>query len=186
MSLSIAGIVGGGLLLVAVGGGVAGLYEHDRQKRSKWAAQTWRDVTLRNGVTGKSPFHSDDDSFNAPGMVQVYPRSQVRSASPFPSSDSTAVVERTRVTPVEELTEELPCAPMELSDPPHEAERARVRRLHQQGLSQTKLIKEVWGLSKGGSKRYYEARRRYRNHIADIATGELLESIQQERGEASA
>lgn len=180
MSLSIAAVVGGSLLLVAVVGGAADICEHNDRRRRNWASQAWRDVTLRNGVAGVSPFHSPTSSFNAPGLVRVYPRSQVRPAPPQRASDSPSAV-RPVVRPGDELADELPCAPMELSDPPHEAERARVRRLYQQGLSQTRVIKEVWGLSKGGSKRYYEARDRFRSHVADIATGDLLASIEAER-----
>ena len=150
-----------------------------------WASGVWRDVSLRNGVTEPSPFHSTQSSFNAPGLVQVYPRSQVRPAPPHPPSASPEPTS-TVVVPVDDPSEELPCAPMELSDPPHEAECARVRRLYQQGMSQTKIISEVWGLSKGGSKKYYEARRRFRAHVADIATGDLKESITSEESKASA
>lgn len=192
MSLSIAVIVAGSLSLVALAGGIAGAVGNRRQQRSKWASQTWRDVTLRNGVTALSPFHSRSSSFNAPGMVRTYPRSQAPTqaasvsasvsnarppaASVVPSAVSTVV--HTSTTPETELPHE----PLELSDPPHEAEGARCRRLYRQGMSQTKVIADVWGVPKGGSKKYYEARRRFRAHVAEIATGDLLASIQSEGG----
>ena len=195
MSLSIAAVVGGSMCLIVVAGGVAGLSEHNRQRRRKWASQAWRDVTLRNGVTAQSPFHVRASSFNAPGLVEVFPQTHsrrsdasvlqrsepVHSASPRPSSDIPNA-DSTAVHTSDEPADELPCEPMALSDPPHEAEGARCRRLYQQGMSQTKVIKEVWGLSKGGSKKYYEARDRFRKHVADIATGDLKTSIQAEIG----
>lgn len=201
MSLSIAGIVAGSLLVVAAAGGVAGLLGQREQERRRWAAGVWRDLTLRNGVTERSPFHAYESSFNAPGMVRVYPRSQrpecesvsvgasvpvdvsVRPAGlPAPSASPEVCNNpvRTGFTPFEELPE----LPIELSSPPHEAERVLCRELYQEGMSQTKLISTLWGISKGGGYRYSEARRRFRQHVADIATGELRQSIESELAHA--
>lgn len=192
MSLSIAAIVAGSLSLVALAGGIAGAADSKRRQRGVWASQTWRDVTLRNGVTEVSPFHSRSSSFNAPGMIRTYPRSQtptqsasvsasVSNARPPVASDAISAVNNAVHTGTA-LETELPHEPLELSDPPHDAEGARCRRLYQQGMSQTKIIADVWGVPKGGSKKYYEARRRFRAHVADIATGDLLASIQSEGG----
>ena len=63
-----------------------------------------------------------------------------------------------------ELVPELPMEPLELTDPPVDGEQARVVRLHKQGLSQTAIIEQVWGIPRGGSKRYKEARRRYQEY----------------------
>ena len=198
MSLSIAAVVGGSLCLCALAGGIAGLSEHERRKRQGWASETWRNVKLRNGVEAPSPFHSPTSAINAPGLVRVYPRSQQPKQAPPPLSAEPVSATRPPMPSAElevpaplvsngdELEEELSIEPFELSDPPHEAERARVRRLYQRGMSQTKIIGEVWGLSKGGSKKYYEARRRFRSHVADIATGDLRASIKAEEVEASA
>jgi hypothetical protein len=190
MSLSIAATVVVSLLALSAGGTVAGLLEHNRQERQRWAAQTWRDVTLRNGVTARSPFHSDKSSFNAPGLVRAYPRSQ-RPAPPVsvPTDEQvhsarqrlpSALHEvcnnpvRTELTPFEELPE----LPIELLNPPHPYEGELCRQSYLKGDSQTKLIKAVWGISKGGGYKYTEARRRFRAHVADIATGDLQASIQ--------
>lgn len=198
MSFSLAAVVGGSLCVVAVAGGVAGLCEHSRQKRRRWATQTWRDVTLRNGVTAPSPFHTPHSSFNAPGLVEVFPKSK-RTSVPMPVPTPEQVpTERPRepsallevcnppVTNGFNQEEELPYEPFELTDPPHQAERARVRRLYQSGMSQTKTIKAVWGLSKGGSKKYYEARRRFRLYVSDVARDSLKASIEAEGGENDA
>lgn len=190
MSLSIVAIVAGSFSLMAVVGGTVGYVTHGKQERSRWAAGVWRDVTLRNGVTEQSPFHPRSSSFNAPGMVEVFPSShrptppvaaltgeQVHSARPRPTSAYLEVYNppvSNGFTP----SDELPSTPLQLSDPPHEAERARCRRLYQEGLSQTKLINRVWGISKGGGYKYSEARRRFRAHVRDIAQPDLLTSIE--------
>jgi hypothetical protein len=198
MSFSIAALVAGSLATTAIIGVAVGWSTHNSQQRSKWAAQTWRDVTLRNGVTERSPFHTPTSSFNAPGMVEVFPRShtptppihpwesaQVPGERPQPTSDSYSTDNPT-VHPGESPEDELPSTPLALSDPPDPAERARCRRLYQQGLSQTKLIKQVWGLSKGGGTKYSEARRRFREHVQDIATPELLAAIQAQEAKTNA
>lgn len=193
MSLSIAATVVVSLLALSAGGAVAGLLEHNRQERQRWASQTWRDVTLRNGVTARSPFHSDKSSFNAPGLVQVYPRSQhhdlpvpvpadeqVDNARHRPPSALREVCNnpvRTELTPFEELPE----LPIELLNPPHIYEGELCRQSYLKGDSQTKTISAVWGISKGGGYKYSEARRRFREHVVDIATGDLLASIQADR-----
>ncbi|WP_121970686.1 hypothetical protein [Leptolyngbya sp. BC1307] len=198
MSLSIAAIVAGSFAFLAGAGGAVGYATHRKQQRSEWAAQTWRNVTLRDGVTERSPFHTADSSFNLPGMVEVFPRSHTPNRAvhawehdPLPgdrprhTSDSHSDG-LTAVLPGESLAEELPSTPLELSDPPDPAERARCRRLYGQGLSQTKTISAVWGLSKGGSRRYYEARRRFREHVRDIARPDLLISLEAEEGQTDA
>ena len=198
MSLSLAALVAGSLLSVFTFGGVAGLLAHNRQARKRWASQTWRDLTLRNGVAARSPFHSDTSTFNAPGLVRVYPRShtptphadtptdeQVHTARPLPTS-ALPTQSPQQVPTVAAPMPELPSEPLALSDPADPAERARCRRLYQQGLSQTKVIKGVWGISKGGGYKYNEARRRFRVHVRDIASRSLLASIQEDEAKADA
>lgn len=185
MALSIAALVAGSLSVIAVIGGAVGYVGHSQQVKSKWAAQVWRDVTLRNGVGESSPFHSERSSINIPGMVEVFPRSHVPNdeqvcPESLPLTSDSQGTDENMVSTGFNQSEELTIEPFELSDPPHEAERARVRRLYSQGMSQTKLISNVWGVSKGGGKKYTEARRRFREHVADIATGDLRASIEAE------
>lgn len=194
MSLSIAAIVVVSLLTLSAGGAIAGLLEHNRKERERWAAQTWRDVTLRGGVTECSPWHPDHASFNAPGLVRVYPHSQrpalpvsvpageqdcnARPPAPSALSEVCTPLVHNGFTPVEELPE----LPIELSTPPHPYEQSLCQQAYLRGYSQTRLISSVWGISKGGGRKYAEARRRFRQHVADIATGDLLASIQAEGG----
>lgn len=198
MSLSIAAIVAGSLSLMAFIGGAVGYVAHNKQERSRWAAGVWRDVTLRNGVTERSPFHTSDSSFNAPGLVQVFPRSQ-RPAPPIPAPTGrqvpdacprpTSVMPMSSTNPVANSsapTEEPDDTPLELSNPPHPTERDRVRRLYQNDVSQTKIIKTVWGISKGGGVKYSEARRRFRQHVRDIAKPGLRYAIEREEALANA
>ncbi len=196
MALSIAAIVGGGLMSVALAGGLAGAVANSQTERRRWASGVWRDVTLRNGVTEPSPFHAPVSSFNAPGMVEVFPRS-MRPPSPaavsvpmsadeqvsarrLPPPSVNSEVCNTPVgngfTPVKELPE----LPLELSNPPHGAEVEICRQLYQDGYSQTKLIESVWGISKGGGFKYSEARRRFRANVRAIAQPALLASIEAE------
>ena len=135
MSLSIAALVGAGLLSVGLLGGVAAAATGKERERERWASGVWRDVTLRNGVTERSPFHSLESSFNAPGMVEVFPRSQRPSVPagepvgeqvhngrpPLPSAKQTGEENQgsNGVAPVDALPE----LPIELSEPPHEVER---------------------------------------------------------------
>lgn len=186
MALPIAVLVVGSLSAVAVVGGLVGYVSYGGQSKSRWVSQMRRNVTLRGGVTAVSPFHSDRSSTNILGMVEVFPRSQALKSAQVPavsppimsdsqSTDNTPV--STDFNPPEEMTIE----PFELSDPIHPSERARCRRLYSQGMTQTKLISEVWGISKGGSQKYYEARRRFRDHVADIAADDLRASIEAER-----
>ena len=192
MSLSIAALVAAGLLSVFTVGGVVGALAHTRNDRKRWASDVWRDATLRNGVTERSPFHSLTSSFNAPGMVEVFPLSQ-RPSVPVPvSTDEQVRNERPRSPTAKQtgeenqasngfaLVDELPALPIELSDPPHEAECELCRQLYQESYSQTRLIQAVWGIAKGGGAKYAEARRRFRHHVADIAEPALKASIEAE------
>ena len=196
MFLSIAAIVGGGLLSVAVVGCVAGALANQQTDSKRWASGVWRDVTLRNGVSERSPFHSPVSSFNAPGMVEVFPLSRHASApasASAPVSAGEQVRSRRPLAPSANIevcntpvgngfapVSELPKLPLELSNPPHGAEVEICRHLYQKGYSQTKLIAEVWGISKGGGPKYTEARRRFRKNVRVIARPELLASIEAE------
>ena len=198
MALSIAALVTGILSSMAIVGGSLAYLTHNKQQRRKWAAHTWRNIKLRNGVTGQSPFHQSTNSFNTPGMVEVFPQSQnyqlpihrweregIPDRPPQPTSDSHSEAIPAVLTG-ESPDDELPSTPLELSDPPDPAERARCRRLYAQGLSQTKTINRVWGLSKGGSRRYSEARRRFREHVRDIARPDLEISLEAEESQTNA
>lgn len=198
MYLSIAALVAAGLLSVSAVGGVVGALAHSRNERQRWASGVWRDVTLRNGVTERSPFHSLTSSFNAPGMVEVFPRSKRPSVPAGVSADGQVCDERPRSPSAKQtgeenqasngfaLVDELPELPIELSDPAHSAEGDICRKLYQAGYSQTKLIGEVWSIAKGGGYRYSEARRRFRQHVRDIAQPALRASIEAEEVTANA
>lgn len=198
MSLSIAALVLGSLATMTLVSGAVGWATHNRQSSSRWAADAWRGVTHRNGVTGVIPFAPTTARINAPGMVEVFPRSHtperpihawesadIPGDRPRHTSNGNSEVIPT-VRPGDEPVTELPCPPLELSTPPDPAERARCRRLYAQGLSQTKLIKEVWGLSKGGGAKYAEARRRFRMHVSDIARPDLRYALQREEAQNDA
>lgn len=196
MSLSIAALVAAGLLSVSVAGGVVGLFAHQRDDRQRWASGVWRDVTLRNGVTERSPFHSLTSSFNAPGMVEVLPRSQ-RPSVPVPadrqvcgaSLPAPSANHEVCNTPVDNgfaPLQELPELPIELSYPPHSAEVEICRQAYLRGYSQTRLISSVWGISKGGGPKYAEARRRFRANVRAVAKPDLLASIEAEEGATDA
>lgn len=192
MSLSIAAIVAGSLSLMAVIGGAVGYVTHSKQERSRWAAGVWRDVTLRNGVTERSPFHAYESSFNAPGMVEVFPRSHRRTSPIAAPTDEpvhnarprpTSVLREVCNTPVTNglmPVDEPPTLPLELSDPPHPNERDLCRELYQQDMSQTRIIKTVWGVSKGSGYKYQESRRRFRAHVREIAKPGLRQAIERE------
>lgn len=204
MSLPIAAIVAGSLLTLSVTGLTIGAVAHNKQQRRKWAAATWRNVVHRNGVTERSPFHASESAYNAPGMVRVYPRSQaptpptppnhvasaglpaqVPDTRPRPASAIQSTVQstvRTDDTPMAELN----ITPLELSDPPHPKERDICRQIYREGTNQTKTIKRVWGLSKGGGKRYAEARRRFQAHVKDIARPELSYIMKEAEARANA
>lgn len=174
----------GFVLTVATTGALASAsLERRRQSANKEASQLWRDIQLRNGVTEVSPWHSTDASINRPGMVQVHPRTQrphtdahlPSAGPPFTSDLATEPPEKQGSSDSATLNEtvetvpELPMEPLELTDPPAAGEQARVLRLHRQGLTQNTVIKQVWGASAGGSKKYIEARRRYLDYIAQSA-----------------
>ncbi len=201
MSLSIAAVVAGSLLTMSAIGALIGYVTHEQQQRRNWAATTWRNVTHRNGVTERSPFHSPESSYNAPGMVRVYPRSHtptppaththvsrpadIPEVRPRPASAMPNPVQST-VRTDDTLADELNITPLELSEPPHPRERDICRQVYREGNNQTKTIKRVWGLSKGGGKRYAEARRRFQAHVKDIARPELRYVMKEAEAKASA
>lgn len=170
------------VMVTATSGALAvALADRRQQTATRTAAQLWRDIQLRNGITEPIPWHSPDSPINRPGMVQVHPPIHPWETRPVPgdrppspsdlainppmkqgSSDSATLNETRETVP------ELPMEPLELTDPPAAGEQARVLRLHGQGLTQNTIIKHVWGASPGGSKKYTEARRRYLDYINTI------------------
>ena len=172
-------IVGSGITLVALVGGAVGALSEQRESRQSAAARTWRDITLRNGVTAESPWHKRESSFNAPGLVRVYPHSQrphipeselihthtpqpsVQTARPAPVSIENPVIE------TDSADSAAPKLPIELADEANETERAAVLRLHAEGKSQTAVILEAWAIKSGGSKKYKLARERYQQYLSE-------------------
>ena len=52
---------------------------------------------------------------------------------------------------------------------PEQEQADQIRRLHAQGWSQNRIIEELFGCKKGGSRAYHEARNTYRQVIQSIA-----------------
>ena len=153
-------------------------FERRRDAISRDAFDLWRAIQLRNGVTALSPWHSSVSPINRPGMVEVMPNysgldpplhpwesEPIPGEGPPSSPDGSNPPENTGSTGSALLDEPI-AQPLALTDPPAAGEQARVLRLHQQGLSQTAIIQQVWGVPRGGSKKYKEARRRYLDYIA--------------------
>ena len=176
----IATIVAALLLPTLASAALVGHFSHRRQQRRQHASELWNAITARGPITAPSPWHPPSHPINHPGLVEVIPHKlqpdppmhpwecePIPAASPPPPSDGPNN-DSTTVSTVSELVDEPPAPILELSDPPDPAERARVRRVYQQTTSQTRTIKQVWGISKGGGKRYVEARRRFRDHTADL------------------
>lgn len=132
-------------LLVAVPAGlvVAGLAEQ-REQRRRTAADTWRGVVLRNGVSEVLPWHGERAPINAPGIVEVRP------AVSQPVSQPVSVVNPDELTVLA-----VPNLPEPVEKPL--SEREMVRDLLEQGYTQGDTIERVFGVKKGGSQRYKNA-----------------------------
>lgn len=64
------------ILIFSSGAISAALLATGKQARQQSASNDWRLVVLRNGITSESPFSPIDSKINAPGLVQVWPKSQ--------------------------------------------------------------------------------------------------------------
>lgn len=164
-----------GLTLI---GGLVGFFAERSRHTDDSATQTWRDITHRNGVSEISPWHSPKSSFNDPGLVRVYPRTQqpanttqapdpgVRPERPAPVPNENPAVEALLAD--SELPE-LPELPIELADEATETERKIVSRLIEEGRSQSASILSVWGIKSGGSAKYKLARERFQQYQSEVS-----------------
>lgn len=192
------------LAALAIATGSAGLVawiEKRTTRRTDRASDLWRSIRLRNGVTEPLPWHPATATVNIPGMVEVKPNSVQNSQAPHDwdlasqasvsearplLASMTESPDSTMVRPGSELVNESTEPKFEITDPPSDEEKARVQRLFRQGLSQYLIIRKVWGLSKGGGKKYKEARSRYFDYVYPIAQRGLRFHIDQQRGKGNA
>lgn len=162
---------------------VVGLCSGSRTRTDQEAADTWRNIVHRNGVTEPIPFAQSSASVNAPGLVRVYPNTQQPKAAPKPLSLATSAptpgpqVQPVRPAPVsvmerpDKTVSSASAAvklPMKLADAPCEEERETVLKLHGEGKPMTAVILSVWGAKSGGSKKYKAARERYQFYLAEV------------------
>lgn len=158
--------------------------------------ELWQAVRLRNGITESSPWHSAEHIVNTPGLVRVCPDVHTAPEPPLheweyepmpdpserPASVSVKNSFGTRGSGGSELPELPVELPIKLTTPPHLDERECCRLLVMAGLGQVATIKQVWDISKGGGKRYQEARKRLRKYVADcVPPGDLYASLRKER-----
>jgi hypothetical protein len=144
-----------------------GLLSSSRTQADDDAALTWRAITHRNAITEPIPFASSVSRVNAPGLVQVYPRSQQPTPEPAPTPRPAPVsMEKPAVASVSR-TSAAPELPLELADEANDEEREVVLRLWESGRSMTAIILSVWGIKSGGSQRYDQARTRYKFYLAE-------------------
>jgi hypothetical protein len=145
-----------------------GLLSSSRTRADDDAASTWRAIVHRNAISEPIPFAQSVARVNAPGLVQVYPRSQpptptepAPTALPAPVSLGNPPV--ASVSP----TSAAPQLPIELADEATDEEREIVLRLWEKGRSMSAIILSVWGIKSGGSQRYAQARARYKFYLAE-------------------
>lgn len=121
------------LLLITGSGAVAGALTHNQEVRQAQARETYNYIVLRNGVTEESPFSNLHEPVNAPGLVQVFPRSQTPTPTP-PLAASTAPV------PAPARVEPLPTKERQPDDGKNDAKK----------ITATKETKFKWGYPQGG------------------------------------
>lgn len=145
-----------------------GLLSSSRTRADDDAASTWRAIVHRNAITEPIPFATSVARVNAPGLVQVYPRSQQPTPTePAPTALPAPVsMGKPTVASVSHTSAALQL-PLELADEANDEEREVVLRLWESGRSMTAIILSVWGIKSGGSQRYAEARTRYKFYLAE-------------------
>ncbi|MEM9092829.1 MAG: hypothetical protein AAGC93_29390 [Cyanobacteria bacterium P01_F01_bin.53] len=153
---------------------VAGLLTVRKESEAQDAADTYRAIVHRNAISEPVPFASSVAAVNAPGLVQVHPRSQ---SVPAPSSKSTAPVRSALPAPPSivkpddlsvSATSEAPKLPIEMAEAANEAEAEIIIQAWEDGSSMTKTIKSVWGISAGGGAKYKAARARYKHYLSEV------------------
>lgn len=141
------------------------------------AARTYRNIELRNGTTAPSPWHARTAPINAPGLVEVHPRSHTPAPMPAPPPSLTIQPALPAPVSVAEAPEqaaatasEAPKLPIDFAEAANETEATVIVEMWEQGLSMTKTIKQVWNISAGGGKKYKSARARYQHYISEVAS----------------
>ncbi|MEL7354064.1 MAG: hypothetical protein AAFN38_21760 [Cyanobacteria bacterium J06560_5] len=135
------------------------------------AADTFRRIVHRNGVTEVSPWSAAHAPINAPGLVLVQPHTQRPPMPPPPVQPARPTgpsVAKPDDSPLL-VASELPKLPIELADEPTESEAEIIVAWWEDGFSMTKTIKSVWGISSGGGKRYATARARYKHYLSQVS-----------------
>ena len=174
ISLLILFLVTGSLLIGASTSLAIAFAESHQAAKTADASETWSNIRLRNGITEPSPWHPPEASINRPGLVQVHPLTQppvhpwevepVPDTPPPVVSDLVAELADNKGSSQHAPASTDQQAPLELSEPPDPQESIRVMDCHRDGLGQVATIEAVWGIKRGSSKRYQEARRRYQQY----------------------
>ncbi|MEL6553588.1 MAG: hypothetical protein AAFQ63_09035 [Cyanobacteria bacterium J06621_11] len=164
------------VLITCILGSISGIsfligwFSDQQDAAEQDAADTFRQITHRNGVTAPSPWSSPTAPVNAPGLIRTYPHSQrppVTHSPVQPARPALPSIEKP-VEPSVSPASELPALPLEFSDEPNETEAAVIKALLDDGSSMTRIIKVAWGISSGGSKRYANARARYQHYLSEV------------------
>ena len=143
-----------------------------KERRQKEAERTWSDIVLRNGVSARIPWHEPASGVNVPALVEVNPRSKQADPPihPWEVSVMPEEVDSTSVPGVGPLVNEPPSPVLELAEELTSEERARVTRLFAGGMGKHATILEVWGIKKGGSKKFKQASERYEQIKSEVLT----------------
>ena len=149
------------LVLGAVAAIIAQVTPHTK-KEDEESADIWRAHKLRGGVSARSPWHSSADVVNIPALVEVQPVSRRPIHTPVRDDADSATV--SSVSATDSAADRSASAAIE------ETNRNVVLELRSQGLSKTKIIKHIWGVSPGGSAKYKEARAIYESIMSEGET----------------
>lgn len=160
-------------MLAAAGVAIAGRLEDDKEASALWKANK-----LRNGVTAPSPFHASHSPINAPSLVEVRPLSQqaehctqtlpipFQAPKPIPAS----IPENPDSQPLRSVAARVPQSDRSALAAIDEINREAVIGLVSQGISKTKVIKQIWGCSPGGSQKYKDARAQYEAILSEVSS----------------
>ncbi|MEL7523941.1 MAG: hypothetical protein AAGJ80_20365, partial [Cyanobacteria bacterium J06553_1] len=106
-------------------------------------------------------------------LVQVQPKRQAQQPEPSadvqPALPAPPSVENHHDASVS-ATSEAPKLPIAMAETATEAEAAIIIQDWEDGLSMTKTIKRVWGISAGGGAKYKAARGRYKHYLSEVKT----------------
>lgn len=141
-----------------------------KRESSTPASDVWDAVKLRGGVTARSPWHSSESAMNTPGLVEVRPR---RESEPCTSTLPIPFPAPVPVNPDSQPLRNV-AATAEQGDRKgisaiDETNREVVIGLVSQGVSKTKIIRQIWGCSPGGSQKYKDARSMYEAILSEVS-----------------